>query len=475
MAGLNIIGSYSGIDQSSIDKLMEAEKLPLVQLANKKTSITEKQNAWKDINTRLNSLFEKLKTLQSSETYTAKTTKSTNEDIVSMSASKNAAEGTYKINVQQLATSTSVISKEKVTSIVGGSFTIVNHEGNENERATIVVGENDTLQDVAFKINEASKDIKGEDGNVIKGTGIKASIIDNRLVLTDEKTGKRDITFTGDSDVLNSLHLQNASGDDIGKDAKFTINGVGVERSTNSVSDAVEGVTINLKKEHEAGKYDTITVSLDTSKLTKAIQDFVDQYNSTMTFIEDKLAPGTVTDSGTTGRGILAGDSGLQRLQSSLRNLVTSVVSKDKNEIQDISQLGVTTIDRYGQLQFDSSKLTKALSEDPKKVQDFFKGVEAKDGKESVKGYANKLSEFVNSYITSDKGIIKGKTEGFDKTLKDLNKQIDRFNARMVKKEAYYTKMFSALDVAMMQAESQMSWLEGQISAMNAQTAANKR
>ena len=59
MAGINFIGSYSGIDRSMIDQLMEAEKMPLVQLSNKKTTITEKQNAWKDINTRLNSLLKK--------------------------------------------------------------------------------------------------------------------------------------------------------------------------------------------------------------------------------------------------------------------------------------------------------------------------------------------------------------------------------------------------------------------------------
>ena len=86
-----------------------------------------------------------------------------------------------------------------------------------------------------------------------------------------------------------------------------------------------------------------------------------------------------------------------------------------------------------------------------------------------------RMQDLLQNYITSDKGIIKGKTESFEKTLKDLNKQIDNFNDRMIRKEEYYTKKFAALDVAMMQAESQMAWLESQISAMNAQTAANKK
>lgn len=478
MAGINFLGSYSGIDKSSIDQLMQVEKLPLVQLANKKTSITDKQNAWKDINTRLNSLFEKLKTLQINETFTAKTSKSSNEDMVTMSASKNAVEGTYRINVKQLATSTSYISKEipladgditKVLGIDTGKFTITNADDVPVSR-DIDVQPTDSLKSIAQKINDAAKDTKNADGTVTKGTGINATIIDSRLILTDSKTGARNITLNGyGNGTLTSLGLNmTARTENKGTNSIFTINGVEVERTTNSVSDAVEFVTINLTKAHAKDSdpksvYDTVTVSQDTAKLTKAIQDFVDQYNSTMQFIEDKLAAGDPKVAAT--RGALAGDSSLQRLHSSLRQMVTSTIGNDNTDLKDISQLGVSTIDKFGKLQFDSSKLTKALSEDPQNVMNFF--TSNVDGKEV--GFAPRLKDYVNSFISSDKGIIKGKNESFDRSLKDLNKQIDNFNARMVKKEQYYTKMFAALDTAMMQAESQMSWLDGQISAMNGQ------
>lgn len=476
MASINFLGSYSGIDQSSIDQLMQVERLPLVQLANKKTSITEKQNAWKDINTRLNSLFEKLKALQKSETFTSKTSTSTDEKTVSMVASKNAIEGTYTIHVQQLATNTNIVSGI-VPSLNGditealdieGNFTIQNADG---KKVNISISKGDNLKDIVAKINETATEITAENGEKEPGTGITASIIDGRIILSDNKTGARPITLTsGGNGVLTALGLnKDARTVTEGKNAIFTINGVEVTRTTNSISDVVEYTTINLSKVHEEGKYETIKVSQDTSKLSKAIQDFVDQYNSTMTFISDKLAAGSPEVAGS--RGVLAGDSSLQRLQTSLRNMVTSAISNSNTDIKDISQLGVSTIDKHGQLKFDSSKLTEALNKDPQNVMNFFTGKNS-EGKEI--GFAPKLNEFINSYITSDKGIIKGKSESFEKTLKDLNKQIDSFNARMVKKEAYYTKMFAALDTAMMQAESQMSWLEGQITAMNAQNGSRK-
>ncbi len=140
MAGISFIGSYSGIDRSMIDQLMEAEKMPLVQLSNKKTTITEKQNAWKDINTRLNSLFEKIKVLQNPDTFTSKAAISTNEDIITMSPSKNAAAGIYKLSVKQLATNTTIIGEKvladdkSIDDELGksGTLTITNHQGEKN-------------------------------------------------------------------------------------------------------------------------------------------------------------------------------------------------------------------------------------------------------------------------------------------------------------------------------------------------------
>ena len=484
MAGINFIGSYSGIDQATIDKLMQVEKLPLVQLSNKKVDITAKQNAWKDVNTRLNSLFEKLKALQSPETFNSRTTKSSDDSFVSVTASKDAVAGKYDINVGQLATSTRVIGG-KIDSIydengkfialgMNGSFTIknddyyVDEDGNEHGIAMIEVGKDDTLKDIVNRINDKSKD-----------TGINATIIDGKMVLADEKTGARGISLSDDdNEILTNLGL-NAETYINGTKAKFLINGVEITSDSNTVSDAVLGLTINLNKAHATGEHDIVTVSIDTEKMTKAIQDFVDQYNSTMSFIEEQLAVGTVSaarnENGlyeTVGRGALAGDSSLQSLHSSLRRMVTETLGGNKGTtINDISILGVTTKDKSGVLSFDSSKLLEEFSKDSQNVMNFFSN---KVGDEDV-GFIAKLNSKIDSYISSNDGLIKSKNESFEKTLRDLNKQIDSFNDRMIRKEEYYTKKFAALDIAMMQAESQMAWLDGQISAMNAQTAANKR
>lgn len=471
MSGINFLGSYSGIDQSTIDKLMQIERLPLNQLNNKKTDITAQQNAWKDVNTRLNSLYDKLKALQNSETFDSMTSKSSNESIVTISASKDAVAGTYRIEVEQLASNSRLVGGEVNGAYEDGKFTDLEHTGSfmivsEDGTVNIDVKAGDTLKTVVDSINDKAED-----------TGISATIINSKIVLTDEKTGARDISFSDDvSGTLSRLGLDGKTAVK-GEQAVFHINGIKVTRDSNTVKDAVLGLTINLNKAHAVGEYDTITVSSDTERLVKAVQDFVDQYNSTMSFIEEQLAVGTVTEEGTTGRGTLAGDSGLRSLRDSLRRMVTDSLAFADNPstIKDISALGVTTTDKSGRLSLDSSKLLEELKKDPQNVINFF-NYEVKDDENNTKnvGFISKLNSRINDYISSKDGLIKSKNESLDRSLRDINRRIDSFNDRIARKEEYYSKMFAALDVAMMEAESQMSWLTSQISALSAQTAVRK-
>ncbi|NLY45157.1 MAG: flagellar filament capping protein FliD [Tissierella sp.] len=465
MSGLSFIGSYSGIDRSTIDQLMQVERLPLNQLNTRKTSITDQQNAWKDINTRLNTLFEKLKVLQSESTFTTNKATSLNEDFVTATADTSAVAGKYKINVQQLATNTSIIGGEINSEVFtnGGSFTIKSADNSVGREVNFAP--NSDLRSLVAEINEVSVDqVDSETKEVIKkGTGVTAAIIDGRIVLTDEKTGDRTIELSGDNNTLKNLGLSNIGVDTKkedgarlvdGKNAVFTINGMEIEKRSNSIDDVVEGLTINLKKEGET----VVTIGTDNEKAETAIKEFVDQYNSTMKFIEGKLAAGDPEVPGSAGT--LSGDGTLMRLHSSLRSLVTASIKDEEGGFTDISQLGVSTKDRYGELQLDATKFSKALLEDPSKVAKFF-------GSDENSGYAAGMRKQIDSFISDKNGIIKTKNESFDMTLKDINRRIEDFEVRMVKREERLIKQFTALDVAMMQAESQMSWLAGQVNAMN--------
>ncbi|MFH5834865.1 flagellar filament capping protein FliD [Proteiniclasticum sp. C24MP] len=458
---INFLGSYSGIDQSTIDQLIAVEKRPLILLSEKKTNMETQKNAWNDVRTRLTNLFDKIKALQNSETFSSKM--ATGGESATLTVSKNTPEGTYDVSVTQLATRGSVVGG-MISAAAGdstkelgltGKFSI-NPDAHESGNV-IEVTATDTVRTISEKINAISNE-----------SGVRSAIIDNRLVLSNVETGDTAISI---SDVegttlsglgLSTMELPENGGAEViaGKNALFSVNGVSVERTSNNVSDVIEYTTINLTKEHEAGQSDSIVVSKDISKVEEAVKGFVDQYNSTMDFISEKLKAGTPGEEAS--RGTLAGDSSLIRLQSTLRSMVTSSIANENTGIGDISQLGVSTVDKFGQLSFDASKLTEALNNDPLMVENFFSSENA-EGNEI--GFVSRINGYIDSFSSST-GIIKGKTDSFDRSLKDINKQVESFNLRMERKEAYYVNMFAKLDTALMQAESQMGWLTSQIASM---------
>lgn len=482
-SSVNFLGSYSGIDSATIDAMIEAESGKVVQYTNKQTSITAEKNAWKDINTRLDSLFTKLGTLGEDKTFQSKTTTSSDATKVAITAGTDSVASDYTIEVTQLATSTQVtsgiIESAKDTTIkdslgLSGTFTIMNHEkaGPEEEGADPKIGydinilEKDSLKDIVGKINEKTKE-----------SGIQAKIVDNRIVMTDSKMGERDISFSGTGTLVKDLGFEAIPKENykVGQSAELTIDGIKVTRDTNSITDAVEGLTIDLKGVTEASKPVTIGIKEDTDTTVKAFQSFVDQYNSTLTFVGDQLDVGDPSaDSNKTGA--LVGDSSLMRLESELRSLMTQSVNSGNPSYNNLEAIGIS-VDRYGKATLDSAKLKTALADDPTAVKKMLfqttttetPGVDEKGEPTTVKtekevGMAQKMRALVDTYISDKTGIIVTKSATYDKLSEDITKSIAKFNERLVKKRENYVEMFTRLDTAMMQAESQMAYLQSQFS-----------
>ncbi|MEA3423536.1 MAG: flagellar filament capping protein FliD [Bacillota bacterium] len=458
MAGINFLGSYSGIDQSTVDQLMAVEKMPLVQMSEKKTKYESQQNAWKDVNTRLDSLMTKLKDLKYTATYMSKTATSSDSSVVSGSAESDALNGSYQISVTTLASSTRVIGanvlaegQDNSTELgLTGSFTI---ENDDAVSAEITIEATDSLASIVDKINDSSETI-----------GIGATIIDGRIVMQDQETGTRNITLTDtDGLTLNNLGLGAASNTVTGDNAQFSVNGIDIVRSTNVITDAVEGLSLTLSKETAVDEYETITVGANTSGAVEKVQAFVDQYNSTLSFLQDANSVGDL-DAAVSGAGTLASDPTLQRMISSLRTNIGGSISGLDSSIGDLSQLGIKTIDKFGQLTFDSSKFVSELTSDPENVKNFFYDTDAEDNNI---GFEAKMETYLNSLLATGTGIVDIKEDGLERSLKDIEKQVESFNNRMELREQYYIRMFTRLDVALQQAEAQTSWLSSQLAGLS--------
>lgn len=459
---LNMLGFYSGIDMTVIDQLMEAEAARGVRFTNQKETYTQAQNAWKDLNTRLDSLYNRLDILQSSETFESKAVSLSSTDNFSVSANTNAATGDYRVQVNQLATQTRLTGNQVETASIydeldiNGTFVI---EYGEEKPLTIEVKNEDSLRDVMQSINDTTAD-----------SGIRANIVNNHLVLSHVEYGELDLSVSGD--LADDLGFVDDIEADLGQDAVFTIDGVQVTRSSNTINDAIEGLTFNLTNVHEGNDSDVVSVKLDTQKSVTALQQFVDQYNSTAAYINSQLDIGdpTAEDNET---GALVGDGTIMRIQSSLRSMMTVQHESDSESVRSLLDLGIE-IDRDGVASFNQEKYLKLLKEDPESVANFFyqsnrvtvtneNGEEVLITETDKSGFAHDMRGLINEYISDSSGIIKNRNETYDRLIKDVNQRIEQFEERLEVKRDRYIRQFSALDNAMMQAESQLDFLYSQI------------
>lgn len=469
------MGQYTGITSDTIDQLLQSDELRKTVIQNKIDKINTKSQAWTDISTRLGNLTSKLDVLQDEATYQTKKVTSSDDTIATISGTSDSMEGSYDLVVKQLATSSKitggVVSKADGTTKIStkdalgysGKLTITNGATDGSDTALTVeidVKATDSLKDIANAINNA-KDPSDSTGT--KGAGLKATIVNNQLVVSSEEMGDRTLTIGGDlKDSLGFRDSQTTKG----QSAKFTLDGIEMERNSNTPTDVVDGVTLNFKKA-DASKTITLGLTNDTDKELSAVKDFVSQYNSVMSFLSEKMDVGDPSKSDNT-TGALAGDSTLISLQSKLQSTVLG--GKSVNGVS-ASTLGLS-VDRSGTLSLDETKFKAQLAKNPNAVKDFFfvdtstKYAAEKNGT----GYTADFKAVIDRYTSTksgSEGVISLRKASYQSEIKDYNKQIERITEQIATKRARYVTMFTNLDTAIGNLQSQFSYFQSQNSSRN--------
>ncbi len=176
------------------------------------------------------------------------------------------------------------------------------------------------------------------------------------------------IAVTGDSAIQSMLSYDGTSSSNMtqsveAKNSQLTVNNVAIENSSNTISDALEGITLNLSDVTTGNQ--TLTITSDTSKASSAITAWANAYNT----LQDSFASltkYTAVDVGTsaqdTSNGALLGDSTLRTIQSQLKTMLTNAQSS--STYKSLAQIGVTSDPSTGELEVDDDKLTAALTSD---------------------------------------------------------------------------------------------------------------
>jgi flagellar hook-associated protein 2 len=300
--------------------------------------------------------------------------------------------------------------------------------------------------------------LRDQINNSTSNPGVTASIINDgsatnpyKLVLKANSTGKdNEITMLAQVPDL-TMAVQGAVGENL--NAQITIDGVAYKRQTNTVSDVLSGITLNL----QAAGSSTVSVVSNDSAVTKMVTDFVAAYNDTV----QEVSKNTGYDETSKNFGILARTT-LRDLPYALENLMTSQVKADsKGLVTTMFDLGMT-FNRDGTISIDQTTLSAAIAGAPNSVSAFFLGNTAT----GVTGLADKVNDYLRE-VTSGSGQVAAEKTAAQTRIDDLQLKIESDTARLDKRYDMLTKQFVALDQYMSQMKSMGTYLTGQFDSLS--------
>jgi len=383
-------GIGSGLDVSGIvDKLMAVERAPLDQLGKAETAVQSKISAYGTLKSSLAALQAAVKALTTPAAFRSMTAQLANTALGTATTGDGAVPGSYRLEVTQLAQAQKLATAgfASVSDVVGsGSLTFTfgtfaagafTPSGSAGARTVTIPAGADSLAAVRDAVNAAN-------------VGVAASIVNDgsatgqRLVFSSTASGAANslrITATDDDGAntdasgLSRLAFDPAATAGSGRnmtetvaaqDALLTVDGVAIRSASNTVKDAIAGVTLNLASA-SPGAPTTVTIAQSAGPAGAAVSAFVKAYND----VQSTITSLTRYNAATKTPSILTGDGTVRAVQTQLRSLIGGTITGASATLNTLSLVGIkSTTD--GQLTMDSAKFNAALAADPRAVERLF-------------------------------------------------------------------------------------------------------
>jgi len=398
---------------------------------------------------------------------------SSDSKTVDATADNYAVAGKYSVTVKNLATSSKVASAAfsggNTSAIPSGTLNITQNGINY----PLTVGTNATLQSVRDSINADSKmNMAGLSANIVTDS------FGSRLVIGSEKTGAgTDISVSGiagleidgtqpmssDTNPASAASSGNIGG--LAKDAVFSVDGMQLTSKTNTVTQAISGLKLNLVAPTTTPI--TVTVATNTEGLKTSIQKFVDAYNAVANGITTLTKP-SLDDSGNpTIPAQLTGDSLPRSILAAIRAPLSETGAGDKLTV--LAQLGITTNQKTGALDFDDKKFTAAMTDKKLggEVQKLFTGDGTNPG--LLERMTNAIKPFTQGVGSMTEGILTTRTKTLDITKKKLSDQQDALDRRVATLTAVLTKKYNDMDTLVGKLKATASNITSMFEALTAQ------
>jgi flagellar hook-associated protein 2 len=416
-------GLGQGIDvQQFVQYAVADQTAAITALQNQQTTLGSQTSELATITSDITSLGNAASALSDPlGALAAEAATSSNSSVVNATATGTAATGSHTITVTSLATTSSYYTNEPSTSsstITPGSFQI---QVGSNAPVTVTVDStNNTLSQLAASINN-------------QNAGVSASVIQDsngyRLALVSNNSGAPgDITVSGNTTGLTFTKAVT------GTNASLVVDGVPISSASNTVSNVISGVTLNLGSPSPNTPV-TVNVSPDTTQATTAINNFVSAYNTVVGDINSQF---NVASDGS-GGGPLEADNSLSDVQNLLLNAISYSVSGNDG-IVNLASIGIS-LNNDGTLSVDNGVLSSALSSNYSAVQNLLQN--------TTNGFAQNLTNVINTITDPASGILTLDAQNIQSSAQDLNQQISDLQAALTVQEQNLTTIYSNVNTTL--------------------------
>ena len=367
---MSTLGSGSGLDIKKLaEDLTNVERVPAEDKLNARIEQeTAQLSAYSVLKFNVEDLMSKLNALDDvSEILSSDASSSDSSKIQVSGTSGSASEGTHSVSVSSLATQQVNISNSyssQAVSLNSGSGFTINITDAEGTVTSVAVADGyDTPAGVVAAINGSGLNISAS----LLAVGTSSS--ESRIVLSG--TSGSDNSFTvsstlSDSDLgfhdTNNGNTQQSSGvyaQQVAANAVFTVNGVSLQRSANTVTDALPGVTLDLISTHASGGSTSIKVQKSDAELKSKLQDLVEAYNATRYALSEISNPDSAEEE--VGGALATDFATIRQVRNVIYKAITQDSSTPSGSITALRDIGVQ-LTKYGDLEFNESKFDSAMA-----------------------------------------------------------------------------------------------------------------
>ena len=452
---LTALGAGSGVDTKTLaQSLADAEITPRKDAINAKITKTEARiSGIGYLKTALSDLKAAFAKLDDASEFAAIAPVNSQPSAFNVTASVNAKPGSYMLEVTRLARaqrSASSVDAPDATLNSGQPFDL-SLSVNGATASTIRVS-TDTPEGVVSAINAAN-------------LGVEAQLLQTgdanhpySIVVSGQTGGSKGFTLSasgGQVDFGNTLETA--------LDAQLKVNGLSVTRSSNQVSDLIDGVTLDLNATTSGAA--RIDLNRQTSTLKDNLKNLVTSYNDLETTLQELGNPKSVIKD---GGGSLVGDSILRTIRAQVRGYITNLSSTPGSTLKAARDVGLS-FDRNGKLTLDEAKLDTALQKNFADVSQMFTaGTNSKSiFSTAPSGIAGDAMVKLDKILRST-GLLTTQTDNANKQITAYKADLTKLDTRLTQLLDRYTKQFSAMESLVGTNNSLKTSLKGSFDGMMA-------